>query len=158
MDELEISEYPGDLKTAVVRTLLADGDFSAAAPLKYPVDQLLNVHEHQEEYLKAERESDKYEIGVYLANSSLILQRKLFFKAEGKLGVFLGLGNLFTKAGDLVCILPVILREDVEYVDPPRKWYTVVGLCYLDGWMFGQFPDPEWWDDFEELPDMFWLI
>jgi hypothetical protein len=52
----------------------------------------------------------------------------------------------------------------VPFVLPPVKsktgerLYKAVGQCYLDGSMYGDYPLPKWWEEFETAPDEFTLV
>ena len=70
--------------------------------------------------------------------SKSITNRVLFWTSSG----YLGLGNRYLKAGDAVVIFdgaqtPFVLRS-AAVVDGDLEW-TLVGDCYMDGWMDGTY-------------------
>jgi hypothetical protein len=81
MDSIPESSYTGDLKSAVLRTLLADGGFGHEQPLSFSIEQILDVMD-REELLKASRMVDADDL-LKVRGWSLILQRKRCFMADG---------------------------------------------------------------------------
>jgi hypothetical protein len=72
-----------------------------------------------------------------------------------------GLGFFYILPGDVVCILygssvPFVLRPVESKTG--EKLYKAVGQCYLDGWMYGDYSLPKWWEEFETAPDEFTLV
>ena len=57
MDSIPESSYTGDLKSALLRTLLADGGFGHEQPLSFSIEQILDVID-REELLKASKVVD----------------------------------------------------------------------------------------------------
>jgi hypothetical protein len=114
MASIPESSYTGDLKSALLRTLLADGGFGHEQPLSFSIEQILDVID-REEFLKASRIVDADDLLKKVRGWSLILQRKRCFMADGAGGLTFGLGFFYIMPGDVVCILygssvPFVLR------------------------------------------------
>ncbi|KAE9371823.1 HET-domain-containing protein [Stipitochalara longipes BDJ] len=160
MDCVPESSYKGDLKSALLRTLLADGGFDHKQPLAYSTEKILDVID-REEALKASKTVDADDSLKKVRGWSLILQRKRCFMADSVEGLTFGLGFFYVLPGDVVCVLygssvPFVLRPVGSKTG--EKLYKAVGQCYLDGWMYGDYPLPKWWEDFETTPDEFTLV
>jgi hypothetical protein len=153
-----LSENP---EHVIVRTLLADGAFTQKQPMEYPPERFLAIS-GCEEAIKAGNmtQDDDAKALEYFQNCSAILQRRRVFVALRGKQLVLGLSNLYVQPGDLVCILygskvPVILRPVRESAGAACK---VICQCYVDGWMWGDYPDDEWWQKFLEHPQSWTLV
>jgi hypothetical protein len=81
--------------------------------------------------------------------------------ADGAEGLTFGLGFFYILPGDVVCKLygssvPFVLRPVKSKTG--ERLYKAVGQCYLDGSMYGDYPLPKWWEEFETAPDEFTLV
>ncbi|GIJ84614.1 hypothetical protein Asppvi_003463 [Aspergillus pseudoviridinutans] len=130
-------ELLGDRKK-ILRTILADGAFSNDQPLKYDMNEIIQVYEEEDKIQKrtnnASAFGDKqYEILEELREWALIAQQKRLFLSDG---YDVGLVPKTAKIGDLICLLhgskvPCILRQTAD----SKERYRIISQCYLDGKM-----------------------
>ncbi|GAB1206112.1 hypothetical protein APSETT445_004793 [Aspergillus pseudonomiae] len=130
-------ELLGDRKK-ILRTLLADGAFSNDQPLKYDMNEIIQVYENEDKIQKRTTNEhmfgDKpYEILEELREWALIAQQKRLFLSDG---YDVGLVPKTAKRGDLICLLhgskvPCVLRPTAD----SEERYRIISQCYLDGKM-----------------------
>ncbi|KAH9203526.1 hypothetical protein DL95DRAFT_472296 [Leptodontidium sp. 2 PMI_412] len=127
------------------RTLVADrGPDGKSAPPWYSRTCLECLH-HRDRYgdldipkLMGNSNTPSTQI-TFLKRVQAIVWNRRFFETKGASKKYLfGLGREAIRSGDLVCILfgcsvPVVLREDRE-----RKYYQIIGECYVHGMMDGE--------------------
>lgn len=138
-------------------TILANGSFTTSGEMNHSIEELLKAYENEDNPLAAEDADAEAEAKLrqYLRQTGEVASGKRVFLTDE---LDIGLGFSTIRKGDIVCVLygsrmPCILRKE----DISQHGYTVVGLCYLHGWMDGT-RNPrsrDWWN---ETPESFVLV
>ena len=174
LPEAQVKQRWPDLRSSVIRTLLADGAFGFTQPLEVHTSELERIMASETEIVEKKKLIDRgvpvqninrwqqdYAILEKLWAWGLIAQMKVLFTtagADGKtssaLEIDLGLAATAVQAGDFVAILhgsrvPIALRRS-------EMGWKVISQCYLDGWMYGENKSHLWKE--EEEADTFLLI
>jgi len=138
----------------VLRTLLVAGAFALDERMPHSLDDLLDAYYHDDGRIPTE-DTPVYRRQLYLRQTGEVASGKRVFLTSSQ---HFGLGYKTIREGDLVCILygsklPCVLRR----VPTAPGHYKVVGLCYLDGWMFGG-QNPQKWAWWDSKPQQFRLV
>ena len=164
--EMEVPSSDVKKQYTILRTLLADGRYSPMHPIPHDMSRIYDIISSP--YGIRDRFPTEYDTPAFQAflndihNCLGAVRDRNLFEADGIGGRAFGLCDQYFERGDVVCILhgsavPVVLREVPEDMSTDGSW-IVVGQCYLDGWMYGDYPLPEFWDEFENSPRTFVLV
>lgn len=165
LDGMEVSTTDLPRRYAILRTLLADGRHGPMQPIPYDISTIYAVVSSKwAEYgfFKEKIAAETRDLVFHVSEGMTAAWDRDLFKADGISVTTFGLGDPYFQSDDVVCILygsavPVVLREDVGNTEEKCRW-IVVGQCYLDGWMYGEYPLAEFWDAFENRPETFLLV
>lgn len=159
-----------DLRSIMIRTILADGANSDVQPLPMPTEYYWELS-NQEAHLRQLR--DKLDSGFDIGESdtnmvhqyknfcelTLISQRKRLFVTHKRR---FGLASTAINFDYDIAIVkgsktPIILRkvtneEEMIKTESSVQFWRLVGQCYLHEAMFGEMiKSTDWWDDAEDL-------
>jgi hypothetical protein len=172
--QYDTQEGRTNLAVSIFQTLLVDSAFGENQPIPENIDELIGAYLDEKEITSVPAQPDSTSkaaedgVGESATKSpqnllrkvrgySLVVQRKRVFISDRN---HLGLAPLTIREEDLIFIIhgsktPCVLRRpEGEYKD---NEYRLISQCYLDGWMYGDNPEPvnKWW---EAEPEEFVLV
>jgi hypothetical protein len=150
----DTTRVTGRMNQIILRTLLVAGAFSLDKRMAHSFDDLLEAY-HADDGKPPIHDTPAYQRQVYLRQAlEVAAGKKVFLTLDSDIG----LGYRTMAEGDLVCILhgskmPCVLRPSSRV----KGHFTLVGQCYLDGWMFGN-TNPRGWPWWNSEPRLFRLL